>query len=268
MAAPLTRRTMHEWHHPSPPHSAISSTPAARAAVQQGFLCCDLCPATNRLQVDAVAHRRGEVSHRTPRLLVAQQPGADLIVPPDEREQVEVERSADPCTRTRPLMTLRSTFCGVQKTKAAERVVQRAGEVELLRAVADEVRRHARRQRADVIRGPSTLAPPNVAISSASCAPSAHGFGPTMRCSSIACRASASRWLQSLLAEPSTPRPTRTPASRILRTGAMPEASRMFDVGQCATPLPVRAKSAISESFIQTQCACQTSSPVHPSDST
>ena len=46
-------------------------------------------------------------------------------------------------------------------------------------------------------------------------------------------------------AEPSTPRPTGTPASRIARIGAMPEASRMLEHGQCATPVPVRANSAM-----------------------
>ena len=88
---------------------------------------------------------------------------------------------------------------------------------------------------------PSTLAPPSVAISSASRAVIASGPKPT-RCSSIACRASASMLLVSLEAEPSTPSPTGTPASRMRRTGAMPEASRMFEQGQWATPVPVRAK--------------------------
>ena len=58
---------------------------------------------------------------------------------------------------------------------------------------------------------PSTLAPPRVAISSASCAPSAAGFGPTMRWSSSAWRASPSMWLPSLEAEPSTPKPDLDP---------------------------------------------------------
>ena len=33
---------------------------------------------------------------------------------------------------------------------------------------------------------------------------------------------------------------TGTPASIILRIGAMPEARRMFEHGQCAMPVPVR----------------------------
>ena len=87
-----------------------------------------------------------------------------------------------------------------------------------------------------------------------------------MRCSSIACRASANRWLLSLEAEPSTPRPTRTPASRMARIGAMPEARRMLELGQCATPQPVRAKSAISSGFRTTQWACHTSAPIQPTE--
>ena len=50
------------------------------------------------------------------------------------------------------------------------------------------------------------------------------------------------------------------------RTGAMPDASRMLELGQCATPQPVRAKSAISSWFRQTQCACHTSAPIQPSE--
>ena len=87
------------------------------------------------------------------------------------------------------------------------------------------------------------------------------------RCSSIACRASASRCPASLLADPSTPRPTLTPASRICLTGAIPEPSRQFEQGQCATPVPVRAKRSISPASSFTQWACQTCSPVQPRSS-
>ena len=83
--------------------------------------------------------------------------------------------------------------------------------------------------------------------------------------SSMAWRASPSRCEPSLLAEPSTPRPTFTPAARYCRTGAMPEASRMLDEGQWATPVPVRASSGISAAFTHTACACHTSSPTQPS---
>jgi hypothetical protein len=74
-------------------------------------------------------------------------------------------------------------------------------------------------------------------------------------------------WPLSLLAEPSTPIDTGTPASRIARIGAVPEASRMLLPGQCATPVPVRAKSAMPAASSLTQCACQTSRPTHPSAS-
>jgi hypothetical protein len=40
----------------------------------------------------------------------------------------------------------------------------------------------------------------------------------------------------SLLAEPSTPRPTFTPAARYFLIGAMPDPRRMFEHGQCAAP--------------------------------
>ena len=110
---------------------------------------------------------------------------------------------------------------------------------------------------------PSTRAPPRVAISSASRAPIAAGPSRS-RATSIACRASSPRWLLSFDADPSTPSPTGTPASRIARTGAMPLASRALEQGQCATPVPVRANSAISSGDNFTQWACHTSSPVQP----
>ena len=40
-------------------------------------------------------------------------------------------------------------------------------------------------------------------------------------------------------AEPSTPSPTFTPASSICNIGAIPEAKRIFELGQWATPHPV-----------------------------
>lgn len=45
----------------------------------------------------------------------------------------------------------------------------------------------------------------------------------------------------------------------------MPEASRMFEPGQWATPVPVFAKAAIPAASSFTQCACQTSGPSQPS---
>ena len=71
----------------------------------------------------------------------------------------------------------------------------------------------------------------------------------------------------SLEAVPSTPRPTGTPAASMSGTRAMPAARRALEDGQCATPVPVRAKAAMSESFMWTQCAIHTSSPSQPVDS-
>ena len=58
--------------------------------------------------------------------------------------------------------------------------------------------------------------------------------------------------------------PSGTPASRMARMGAMPEASRMLEPGQCATPVPVRANRAMPGASSCTQCACQTSGPTQP----
>ena len=81
-------------------------------------------------------------------------------------------------------------------------------------------------------------------------------------------RTSPSMWPASLEAAPSTPMPTGTPARRIARTGAMPEASRMLEHGQCATPVPVRANSSIPAGSSLTQCAHHTSAPTQPRDCT
>ena len=70
-----------------------------------------------------------------------------------------------------------------------------------------------------------------------------------------------------MLALPSTPSPTFTPASRMASSGAIPLASRMLLDGQCATPVPVAAKRAMPGASSFTQCACQTSGPSQPSSS-
>ena len=112
----------------------------------------------------------------------------------------------------------------------------------------------------------STAAPPRVPSRSASRAVIACG-PPRPRATSSACLTSLQRWLRSFEAEPSTPRPTRTPASSIARTGATPAPRRRFEVGQCATPVPVAAKRPISGSERWTQCAHQTSPSSQPSQS-
>ena len=84
------------------------------------------------------------------------------------------------------------------------------------------------------------------------------------RANSIAWRASFTICAPSLLALPSTPSPTATPASSRRRTGAMPEASRMLLQGQCATPVRLAAKRLMPASSSRTQWACQTSGPSQP----
>ena len=111
-----------------------------------------------------------------------------------------------------------------------------AAELEPVPSPDREVGPLARLERADVIAA-STAAPPRVPSASASLAVSAAG-PPRPRATRSACLTSARRSPRSFDAEPSTPRPTRTPASRYSRTGATPAPSRRFDVGQCATPVP------------------------------
>ena len=67
---------------------------------------------------------------------------------------------------------------------------------------------------------------------------------PRPRATSSACFTSANRSLRSFDAEPSTPRPTRHPASTRSRTGATPAPSRRLEVGQCATPVPVSREAS------------------------
>src|SRR5947199_9520977 len=62
-----------------------------------------------------------------------------------------------------------------------------------------------------------------------------------------------------LLAAPSVPRPTGTPASHISGTGAVPPlASFMFDTGQWATLTPLLPNSLASLLVNQTECAART----------
>src|SRR5688500_19358652 len=97
----------------------------------------------------------------------------------------------------------------------------------------------------------ASLAVINLRITSPALLPLREGDGdaekPVMpsltRETSIALRTSAKRCEPSLEAEPSTPRPTFTPAARYSLTGAIPEASLMLEVGQCATPPLCLAKT-------------------------
>src|SRR5258706_5641052 len=123
---------------------------------------------------------------------------------------------------------------------------------------------------------PRTAAPPRVPKYNASRAVINFLFGsfdneypviPSLtRESNIALRTSARRCEPSLEAEPSTPRPTLTPALRYSLIGAMPEARRILEVGQCATPQLCLAKTLISSSLTQTACANHTSLPTQSTD--
>jgi hypothetical protein len=83
-------------------------------------------------------------------------------------------------------------------------------------------------------------------VDSTVCGPSGGSRPIFSRANSIASRTSIRRFDPSLLAEPSTPSPVRTPASRYFFTGAIPDASRMFDDGQWQTPAPLFANRRIS----------------------
>ena len=87
---------------------------------------------------------------------------------------------------------------------------------------------------------------------------------PRPRATSSACLTSKKRSERSFDAEPSTPSPTRTPASTSSRTGATPAPSRRLEVGQCATPTPAPANVCTSAGERWTQCAHQTSDAVQP----
>src|SRR5699024_1100315 len=113
---------------------------------------------------------------------------------------------------------------------------------------------------------PNSRAPPSVAISRACRAPTA--------CGPLRARAINSAWcisptsgVNSLEAGPSTPSPTRTPASNSSVTRQIPAPRRPLEVGQCATPVLVAAIRPIPSSDRCTACANHTSSPSQPSSS-
>ena len=169
--------------------------------------------------------------------------------------------SAPPRTTSSPPTTSRSTRCGPEKTRPA----------------TDRRRRRARARRSPRSRGrPASPArasrcrrggaPPRRRACRAG-APRARSSPPPPprpRATSSACLTSRNRSLRSFEAEPSTPSPTRAPASSSARTGATPAPRRRFDVGQCATPVPVSAKRATSPSERWTQWAHHTSSAEPP----
>src|SRR5437588_2076088 len=158
----------------------------------------------------------------------------------------------------------RSTRCGAERTSPATGSEAPPSSSPSVRQTARSARLPGSSEPISV--RPSTAAPPRVPIRSASRTVIAVG-PPRPRATRSACFTSKRRSPRSLDAEPSTPRPMRTPASSMSRTGATPAPRRRFDVGQCATPVPVRANCAISVPERCTQWAHQTSPASQPSDS-
>ena len=142
--------------------------------------------------------------------------------------------SAPPRTTSSPPTTSRSTRCGAERTRPATGSSAPPSSRPSVRQTA-KIGALARLERADVVATRARRAPPRVPSRRASRAVIAAG-PPRPRATRSACFTSKRRSLRSFDAEPSTPSPTRTPASRYSRTGATPAPSRRFDVGQCATP--------------------------------
>ena len=146
----------------------------------------------------------------------------------------------------------------------ARRRVGGAAELEPVGAPDREVGALAGLERADVVAADRARAASCCELQAPRGALIAPG-PPRPRATSSACFTSKKRSLRSFDAEPSTPSPTSTPASRSSRTGAMPAPSRRFEVGQCATPTPWAPKRSISACERWMQCAHQTSL-VEPAD--
>ncbi len=92
---------------------------------------------------------------------------------------------------------------------------------------------------------PRQRAPPIVPSASAWRTVNAAG-PPRSRAAYSAWRSSAPSCPASCDAAPSTPSPTGAPCVEQVRTGAMPVPSRALELGQCATPVPVSPRRAIS----------------------
>ena len=95
---------------------------------------------------------------------------------------------------------------------------------------------------------PRAAAPLRVAMRSASAAGRVLAFRETHLASSAAVRISLNMSRSLLLAAPSVPRATLTPAATSRPTGQKPEASFRFDSGQWTTLAPARANSSTSSS--------------------
>ena len=113
---------------------------------------------------------------------------------------------------------------------------------------------------------PSNRALPRVAIFSQSYPLGALSL-EWRRWSRKAARSSSRRLDPSLLALPSTARPTGMSRESISGTRHTPEESFMLEMGQWATPAPVSARSCNSSSLKWMPWAYQTSGPTQPRSS-
>ena len=169
-------------------------------------------------------------------------------------------------TRTLPLITLEIDLRRGAEQQRGERVVQGAGEADVVQRQRHQVGRHAGGQRADVIAAEHARAAEGGDLQHLARAHSRRPPGPPYRCRSM----------------PGAPRtagdPRRcwpaidrerhlAPASRIARTGAMPEARRDSSTDNGLPLSPTERKERYSEPSSFTQCACHTSSPVQPRSS-
>ena len=68
----------------------------------------------------------------------------------------------------------------------------------------------------------------------------------------------------SLEAEPSTPRPIGAPAASSSTVGQMPEARRMFELGQWQIPVPASPRRRISSALKWMPWASQVRGPSQP----
>jgi hypothetical protein len=115
---------------------------------------------------------------------------------------------------------------GIQNSAGVPQIVDRKGGA--VRLVA-----HAQLTQV-ILSRPSARAPPRVATASMSRTPQASAPS-RRRCSSRACRASASRCPLSFEDDPSTPSATGTPAPSIASPAPRPRPGACWSTGQCAT---------------------------------
>ena len=139
---------------------------------------------------------------------------------PDVRAAIRPHRPARGVRPSRPPPATyrRSTRWGAEKTSPA--TLSTAPELEAVRPPDGDVGAAPRFQRTDVGASQDS-APPRVASRNESRTVIASG-PPRPRATRSACLTSKKRSLRSFDAEPSTPRPTRAPASTSARTGATP----------------------------------------------